>query len=522
MSDSEGAALSDLISAIATTSDLSRAFLESAPDAIVIADGAGRIVFVNQQTEVLFGAGRADLIGRPVEDLVPERDRPGHRRHRNAYTRSPRTRPMGRGLELYGRRADGSEFPVEISLSPVTAGGDLLVMSTIRDISERKQAEAASRAKDEFLSIVSHELRTPLTPIVAYSQLLLRGRLTPDQERRALEMIHQSAQIQTRLVEDLLDLSRIVTGTFALEQEPVDLAEVIATALETVRPKAEASGIALERTESPLDGTVIGDRVRLRQIMWNLLTNAIKFTTTGGRIDVRLQQMGDQAAIVVTDSGIGIDPDFLPHAFERFRQADSSSRRPYGGLGLGLTIVQHLVEQHHGTVEITSPGIGHGTTVTVRLPLRSLPPVEQPDMPETAADATSAPAAGRLAGVHVLLVEDDPGTREVIRLVLEQEGAQVTAVGSTPDALDAFERLYPDVLVSDIGLPGEDGYQLMRRLLARVPDKAKRVPAIALTAYAGPDDRRRAVAAGYDHHIPKPLDPDAMLGALVALLGRTG
>ena len=382
----------------------------------------------------------------------------------------------------------------------------------------RSAAEAANRMKDDFLATVSHELRTPLTAMLGWLWWLRRGPADPAVQERALETVERNARAQAQLVEDLLDVSRIVTGKLRLDVRPADLRHVIEAAIESVRTAAEAKGIALDARLPSAPATASVDPDRLQQVVWNLLSNAIKFTPEGGRVEVVLEDREHEASIVVVDTGSGISSAFLPYVFDRFRQAEASSTRTYGGLGLGLAIVRHLVELHGGTVHAMSAGEGRGTTFEVTLPIRA---ARRPSADEAASrqrpGARPARAASRaLEGVRVLLVEDADDTRELIDAVLAQRGAIVVAVASVGAARDALARGIPDVLISDIGMRGEDGYTLIREVRGR-SDAARVVPAVALTAYAGVDDRRRALREGYDVHIPKPVDPDALVATLAEL-----
>ncbi|HEX6900772.1 MAG TPA: response regulator [Thermoanaerobaculia bacterium] len=383
----------------------------------------------------------------------------------------------------------------------------------------RRQAEEANRMKDEFLATLSHELRTPLNAILGWVQVLRAGKLDEAAAARAMETIERNARVQAQLIADLLDVSRIITGKLRLDFRPVELHRIIDAALETVRPAADAKGIHLAVSLGRLGSPALGDSDRLQQVVWNLLSNAVKFTPRGGRVEVALQELGASAVIRVTDSGIGIRQDFLPFVFDRFRQAESTSTRSHGGLGLGLSIVRHLIELHGGMVEVDSPGEGLGATFTVRLPLRA----ELADDPldQTAVSSQriwSAP--DRLAGVRVMVVEDEDDTRELLVTALEQCGAEVVDFGSVPEALDSFERGAPDVLLSDLGMPGEDGYSLIRQIRERSPENGGRVPAAALTAYARAEDRQRALDSGFQTHLAKPFDPAELVATVARLAGR--
>jgi signal transduction histidine kinase len=390
----------------------------------------------------------------------------------------------------------------------------------------RRQAEEANRLKDEFLATLSHELRTPLNAILGWSQMLRTGRLDLATTARALETIERNAKSQAQLIADILDVSRIITGKLRLQLGPVELSRIVETVLDSVRPAAEAKSIRLTVGLEPLAAPLLGDADRLQQVIWNLLSNAIKFTPQGGRVDVRLQQTdapdaphADSVELRVSDTGIGIRPDFLPYVFDRFRQAESTTTRTHGGLGLGLSIVRHLVEQHGGTVQVESSGEGQGATFIVRLPVRSAEAAavaQRRDEEEREEPRSLAP----LDGVHVLVMEDEPDTRDLVSTVLSHSGAQVTAVPSTAEALDALDRLRPDVLVSDIGVPGEDGYSLVRKVRAREPERGGLMPALALTAYARAEDRVQAMAAGFQMHVAKPVDPAELVAAVVSLAGR--
>jgi len=385
----------------------------------------------------------------------------------------------------------------------------------------RKQAEEANRTKDEFLATLSHELRTPLNAILGWVQVLRTGKLDAAAGARALETIERNARSQAQLIADLLDVSRIITGKLRLDFKPVELRRIIDAALETVRPAADAKGILLDISIGPLASPVLGDADRLQQVIWNLLSNAIKFTPRAGRVEVRLREQGGNAVIRVSDSGIGIRPDFLPYVFDRFRQAEGSITRTHGGLGLGLSIVRHLIELHGGTAEVESTGEGEGATFSVRLPLRGELTEDDP------LDRTGVTSPGLfstpdlLAGVRVVVVEDEADTRELLALSLQQCGAEVAAFGSVPEALASFDLAVPDVLLSDIGVPGEDGYSLIRKVRAREPALGGNVPAAALTAYARAEDRLRALESGYQTHLAKPIDPAELIATVARLAGRT-
>jgi signal transduction histidine kinase len=383
----------------------------------------------------------------------------------------------------------------------------------------RRQAEEANRTKDEFLATLSHELRTPLNAILGWVQVLRTGKLDPAAGAKALETIERNARSQAQLIADLLDVSRIITGKLRLDFKPVELRRIIDSALESVRPAADAKGILLDISIGPLASPVLGDADRLQQVIWNLLSNSIKFTSRGGRVEVRLREVGGNAVIRVNDSGIGIRPDFLPYVFDRFRQAEGSITRTHGGLGLGLSIVRHLIELHGGTAEVESAGEGQGATFTVRLPLRAELAEDDP-LDRTGVTPGLFSAPDLLAGVRVVVVEDEADTRELLAVALQQCGAEVAAFGSVPEALAAFDRAVPDVLLSDIGVPGEDGYSLIRKVRSREPALGGNVPAAALTAYARAEDRLRALEAGYQTHLAKPIDPAELIATVARLAGR--
>ncbi|HVG39125.1 MAG TPA: ATP-binding protein [Pyrinomonadaceae bacterium] len=393
-----------------------------------------------------------------------------------------------------------------------------------REQEARKQAEETSRAKDEFLAIVSHELRTPLTAIYGWARMLRTTDLDEAAQEHALEVIEQSARAQTRLIEDLLDVSRIVTGKIHIDPRPVELLPVIESAIDQVRAAAETKNIRLYHSLDAKTGPVSGDPDRLQQIVWNLLSNAIKFTPEGGRVEIRLERTETTIDIIVSDTGIGINKDFIPFVFDRFRQADSSSTRAHGGLGLGLSIVRHLVELHNGAVEVDSFGEGQGATFRVKLPVMAMHVEERRKADPLRAGSNGAPSYLRpptLDNLRVMIVDDESATRELLTMILKQNGAEVIAVASTAEALDNIRQKRPDVLVSDIEMPGEDGYRLILRVRAFEAEHGGRIPAAALTAYARTEDRVRALSAGFQIHVPKPVEPNELVTVVASLAGRT-
>jgi signal transduction histidine kinase/ActR/RegA family two-component response regulator len=384
-----------------------------------------------------------------------------------------------------------------------------------RERTARKEAETANRIKDEFLAVLSHELRSPLNPILGWSKLLQTRQLEPQAIKRALETIERNAKLQTQLIDDLLDVSRILRGKLALNICAVDLVTVIDAAVETVRLSAEAKGIKIQKKFASQVGLVSGDAGRLQQIVWNLLSNAVKFTPSGGRIEICLKQVGAEAQMQVKDTGKGISPDFLPHVFEYFRQEDGTITRKFGGLGLGLAIVRYLTELHGGTVEADSEGEGLGATFTVNLPLLGSKEKEQPRCGEIHPHTALPPNC--LTGLHILVVDDDIDTRNFVAFLLEQAGAKVTAVTAASEAIPALTQFQPDVLLSDIGMPEMDGYMLMRQIRMLPAEQGGQVKAIALTAYAGDFNQKQALQAGFQRHIVKPIEPEALILAVATL-----
>ena len=390
----------------------------------------------------------------------------------------------------------------------------------------RAEAEAANRAKDEFLSILSHELRTPLNAILGWSAMLRQRTLSQDKVLRALETIERNAKSQAQLIEDILDISRIITGKLRLQVRPVNLVPVIESAIESVRLAAEAKSIRLQSRIDSQAGLLLGDANRLQQVLWNLLSNALKFTPKDGRVEIRLERVNSHAEITVSDTGLGISSEFLPFVFDRFRQHDSTTTRSYGGLGLGLAIVRQLVELHGGTVTVVSPGIGQGTTFTVTLPAMIIPlPPSDPEPLNSIVEAKRrVEASPSLEGLQILVVDDEADALELLNTILQNNGAEVIAVASVKQALTIIETATdrsPDVLVSDIGMPDEDGYSLIRKLRQLDAQRGGRLPAIALTAYAGSDDRRQALLAGFQRHLTKPVDADELVAVVASLTGRT-
>jgi PAS domain S-box-containing protein len=517
--------------------------LESIGDAVIATDVQGRVVFMNPIAEHLTGwsvdRARRKLCT-DVFNIVNEDTR--------RTVENPVTRVLAEGT-IVGLAnhtmlisLDGVERPIDDSGAPIRnrAGRIVGVVLVFRDVSERRRielerrdaaaerdrlleaeqaartdAERASRLKDEFVAMVSHELRTPLNAILGWTQLLMTPGTGPDALARGLEVVSRNTRVQAQLISDLLDISRITSGKFRLDIGEVDLVTVVEDAIDTVQHDAEQKRIVLRRELDTNVQPIAGDAGRLQQVIWNLLSNAIKFTPEGGSVVVRLRRNEPNAEMSVADTGVGIRSDFLPHIFDRFQQADRSITRRYGGLGIGLSIVKHLVELHGGTIRADSPGIGLGTTFTVLLPSDSYEP----------RDATLAPGAGdkealvateSLDGIRVLVVEDEPDTCDYLDQFLRNHGADVMCVRSAKEALAQLAQSKPDILVSDIGLPDIDGYELMQRIRRLPADSSGAIPAIALTAYARSEDRTRAFRAGYQAHLAKPVEPAELVATIVS------
>jgi PAS domain S-box-containing protein len=397
------------------------------------------------------------------------------------------------------------------------ARGRLLV----QEQQAREEAQAANRMKDEFLATVSHELRTPLTAILGWIRIMRSGKLDPAKFARAIEVIERNGRAQAAIIDDILDVSRIITGKLRLELDAIDLPALVQAAFDSIRPAAEAKEITIDWDSDLADRRFSGDPDRLQQVVWNLLSNAIKFTPRGGHVTVSAKQVDSHIEVCVTDSGQGIESEFLPHVFDRFRQADGTSTRRHGGLGLGLAIVRHLVELHGGTVGADSAGTGKGSTFTVSLPVRAVQPPAQFERSQPAR-STNEPGQLSLSGLSVLVVDDEADARELIATVLEQAGARAITASNVDEALMHLVRDRPDVLLTDIGMPGADGYTLLQKVRELDPKEGGQIPAAALTAYSRTEDARRAFAAGFLRHVAKPVEPAFLVAQVAALAGRQG
>jgi PAS domain S-box-containing protein len=514
-----------------------RRLFESARDGILILNAVTlKITDVNPFMTELLGYPSAEFLGKELWEIGLFSDKAASQ---DAF-RELQAKGYLRFEDLPLQTIDGKLREVEFVSNVYEEDDHQVIQCNIRDITERKraqeectqllesamaahaEADAANGIKDEFLALLSHELRTPLTSILGWSKLLTEGNLDDVASNRALETIVRNARAQNKLIDDLLDISRIITGKLRLDVRAVELAPLIEAVVEGVRPAANARSIHLRTALDSLTSPIKGDPDRLQQIIWNLLINAIKFTPKGGRVGVRLERIRSHIEINVKDTGQGIAPELLPHVFERFRQSDSSSTRRHGGLGLGLAIVRQLVELHGGTVEAESPGEGEGTTFKVILPLLSVHH-EQSDARRTRALFESHTLTDRqpsLDDLRVLVVDDEPDARELVTAMLMGRGAEVVSVESAVEALAEMERGRFDVLVSDIGMPLMDGYALIEKVRQLPPERGGRIPAAALTAYAGVEDRLRVLSSGYQMHIPKPVEPAELTTVVASLAER--
>jgi PAS domain S-box-containing protein len=509
-----------------------RRIVETAQEGIWSIDAEGRTTYANPRMAEMLGYTVQEMIGMNAFDFTPPEELD---RAREQW--GQRTQGFSGRVEFVFLRKDGSPLWAQCTATPVldAEGRFAGAFAMVTDMTDRKraedereqllareqaaraEAEAANRTKDEFLATVSHELRTPLNAMLGWVHLLRSGSLDAKMTERAVETIERNIQAQAQIIDDILDVSRIVRGSLTLSVRTVDLAAVLHHVVESLGPAAQAKGIELHTVLEAADSHVAGDPDRLQQVAWNLLSNAIKFTARGGEVTARLSREDDGLRLEVTDTGEGITPEFLPYVFERFRQANGSTTRVHGGLGLGLAIVRHLVELHGGTVEAESAGQGRGSRFTVTLP--ATPPGPAPASLVEEGPGRGAPSLP-LSGLRLLLVDDDLDTCEAMAFLLAQAGARVVTASSVPEALNEFERSRPDVLITDIGMPDRDGYDLLRQVRMRSPERGGGVPAIAMTAYARPEDRDRALAAGFQEHVPKPVDPADLVTVLARLAGR--
>jgi PAS domain S-box-containing protein len=528
---------------------------ELAAQGIITTDSELNVVQWNNWMEEHTGKSEIEVVGKNLLESFPELTARRLDRHYK-WALEGQVRVLSQALHGYliampavSSEHGQAQMQQAVRISPLTHEGETIgTLTIIEDVTERvareaelqaqiearsrllsseklarNEAERANRLKDEFLATISHELRNPLNAILGWAHMLRLGKLTPPNAERAVETIYRNARSQAQLVSDLLDVSRIISGKLRLDVRTVDLISIVTAALDSIRPAAEAKEIRVQTVLDPATGPISGDSDRLQQIVWNLLTNAVKFTPTGGRIQVKVHRLDSNVEIVVSDTGVGINKEFLPYVFDRFRQADASTTRVHGGLGLGLSIVHQLVDLHGGSVSVNSEGEGQGATFTILLPFVGAAN-DQKEV-EAASPVQTDEVVGleglpSLEGLTVLVVDDEADTRELIREVLKECGSEVIVSRSAAEALEAIEKYKPDILISDLGMPDEDGYSLITKIRALPPERGGHIPAAALTAYARAEDRMRVLRSGFQFHLPKPVDSAELVTVVASLAGR--
>jgi PAS domain S-box-containing protein len=526
-----------------------------AAQGIVTTDGELNVVEWNRWMEEHTGKRASEVIGESLLDVFPELTARRLDRHYK-WALEGQVRVLSQALHGYliampvvSAEHGYAQMQQAVRISPLSNDGQIIgTLTIIEDVTERvareaelqaqiearsrllsseklarNEAERANRLKDEFLATISHELRNPLNAILGWAHMLRLGKLTPQNTERAVETIYRNAKSQAQLVADLLDVSRIISGKLRLDVRRVDLIGIVNAAIDSIRPSADAKSVRLQTTLDPAVGSISGDGDRLQQIVWNLLTNAVKFTPKGGRIHVKVERVDSHVEVVVSDSGVGISKEFLPYVFDRFRQADASTTRIHGGLGLGLSIVHQLVDLHGGSVSVNSEGEGKGATFTISLPFVGVTSDQKEAEtvnPAPTDEVTTLAGLPSLAGLKVLVVDDEADTRELIREVLKECGAEVTLSSSAAEALNALEQHKPDILISDLGMPDEDGYSLITKIRALPSERGGHIPAAALTAYARAEDRMRVLRSGFQFHLPKPVDSAELVTVVASLAGR--
>lgn len=526
-----------------------------ATQGIITTDSELNVVEWNHWMEAHTGKRTSDVIGKNLLELFPELTERRLDRHYK-WVLEGQVRVLSQALHGYliamppmSGEHGYAQMQQAVRISPLSQDGRVIgTLTIIEDVTERvareaelqaqiedrsrllwneklarNEAERANRLKDEFLATISHELRNPLNAILGWAHMMRVGNLTPANVERAVETIYRNAKSQAQLVSDLLDVSRIISGKLRLDMRKLDLLPIVTAAVDSIRPAADAKNIRVQTNLDPAAGPIAGDADRLQQVVWNLLTNAVKFTPKGGRIQVKVHRIESHVEIVVSDSGVGISKDFLPYVFDRFRQADASTTRIHGGLGLGLSIVHQLVDLHGGSVSVDSEGEGKGATFTVHLPFADVAG-DQPDagvvQPAQGEEVLSFDGLPSLEGLKVLVVDDEADTRELIREVLKECDAEVITSPSVADALVALERHKPDILISDLGMPDEDGYALISKIRALPAEQGGQIPAAALTAYARAEDRMRVLRSGFQFHLPKPVDSAELVTVIASLADR--
>ena len=524
--------------------------MSSIGDAVITTDLEGRVTLINPVAQEMVGWTEADAEGRPLTEVFLII---------NEQTRRPNASPVlgvlqgdpSAGLVNYALLVarGGRETPVDGNAAPIKdeRGNVIGVVLTFRDVADRKRmekareqllkyeqearresdvarrrAEEAGRSKDEFLATVSHELRTPLNHIMGWISMLRSGKLQSDKMQKAFSTIERNVRAQGRLIDDLLDVSRIISGKLLIEPRQIEIAKVAEAAAESIGPAAAEKGVNFKTTLDPESGLLSGDPDRLQQAIWNLLSNAVKFTPKGGHVELRLARVNSQIEITVSDDGQGISPNFLPHVFDRFRQQDSTTARQHGGLGLGLAIVRHLVELHGGSVRVESGGEGRGATFTITLPAEAPQATPSEESLNSSTIGESHAALPSLNSVRVLLVDDLAEARELITFALVNRGAEVRTAASAAEGISALGEWLPDVILSDLAMPGEDGYSFIRKVRRLSEESGGRIPAATLTAYAGSKEYLKSLEAGYQAHITKPVEWDELIIVVASLAGRLG